>query len=58
MMPLAPEIRRPHLTEDFDSLMDVFPLSRTVRKARTEITEGMSFDHRTAVRQFREILGL
>ena len=44
--------------EDFDPLMDVFLLSRTVRKSRAEITEGKGIDHRTAMRQFRERHGI
>ena len=44
--------------EDFDPLMDVFLLSRTVRKSRAEIADGKGIDHRTAMRQFRERHGL
>ena len=38
--------------------MDVFLLSRTVRKSRAEIAEGKGIDHRTAMRQFRERHGI
>ena len=44
--------------EDFDPLMDIFLLSRTVHKSRTEIAEGKGIDHRTAMRQFRERHGI
>lgn len=44
--------------EDFDPLMDIFLLARTVRQSRAEIAAGEGVEHSEAMRRFRERHGL
>ena len=42
--------------EDFDPLMDIFLLAKTVRQSRAEIAAGEGVEHSEAMRRFRKLL--
>ena len=44
--------------EDFDPLMDIVLLAKTVRQSRAEIAAGEGVEHSEAMRRFRERHGL